>query len=132
MEQSPIEFYSTDSPQVTLVEKQKLVARDLQIEAAARNVYIKWLTEIFHDSCIIVPGCEPIQIGSHSGRMTFCMLGILGGGDPDRVRESARHVAGHVLDNYRGDACTFFESMLENQALESIYLSFQVQPQPWF
>jgi hypothetical protein len=56
--------------------------------------------------------------------MTFYMLGILGGGDPDRVRESARHVARHVSGNYRGDACTFYESMLENQALRknlSIY-----------
>jgi hypothetical protein len=56
--------------------------------------------------------------------MTFYMLVILGGGDPDRVRESARHVAGHVLVNYWGDACTFYESMLENQALRknlSIY-----------
>jgi hypothetical protein len=81
MEQSPIEFYSTDSPQVTSVKEQKLIACDLQIEAAARNVYIKWLIKIFHDCCAIVPGCEPIRIGPHSGRMTFYMLGILGGGD---------------------------------------------------
>jgi hypothetical protein len=56
--------------------------------------------------------------------MTFYMLGILGGGDPDRVRESARHVAGNVADKYRGDACTFYKSMLENQAIRknlSIY-----------
>jgi hypothetical protein len=55
--------------------------------------------------------------------MTFYMLGILIGGDPNRVRESARHVAGPVSDNYRGDACTFYESMLENQALRKNFKS---------
>jgi hypothetical protein len=90
---------------------------------------------MYRNSCPIVPDSEPIKIGSHSGWMTFYMCGILGGGNPDRVRESARHISEPVSEKYRGDACTFYASMLENETLRknlSIYLSFQIQHLPCF
>jgi hypothetical protein len=117
MEDSPIVFLDSDSPADTALHKTKLTAREHQIEESGKQQYLTWLKKMYKGSCHPVPGATPINIGTHSGRMTFYMCGILGGGDPDRVRECARHQRGDVSDKYAGDACTFYETMLENPAL---------------
>ena len=86
--------------------------RLFDVEEAKKGYYVKWLKETFfacHDS---LPGIKEICIGSHAGRHTYYMFDVLGGGNPDRVREAARHKSENISEKYQGGACHYLELTL--------------------
>ena len=115
--ENPITFSTNDSAEYTSLKKKRLEKRLLDIEEATKGYYTKWLKEIFFASHDPLPGIKEISIGSHVGRHTYYMFGVLGGGDPDRVKEAARHNSQNVSEKYRGDACHYRELMVRESKL---------------